>query len=129
MPVMLFLYNFPCNTTNAFDRRVILLASTASSGSFLFIMYARYGCIQVSFIIMISSGSGALSSLFAPALEPAAVVELLTLFIDLSTISSQKTPDGAGRHRDPIFAKLSASSLLFLLMCETSDQSNVPLRY
>jgi hypothetical protein len=78
---MLFLYNFPCNTTNAFDHRVILLASTASSGNCLFIMYARYGCIQVSSIIMTSLGSGA-----AP--EPAAVVELLTLFIDLSTISS-----------------------------------------
>jgi hypothetical protein len=37
---------------------------------------------------MTSLGSGALSSLFAPAPEPAAVVELLTLFIDLSTISS-----------------------------------------
>jgi hypothetical protein len=121
MPVMLFLYNFPCNTTNAFDRRVILLASTASSGNYLFIMYARYGCIQVSSIIMISSGSGA-----AP--ELAAVVELLTLFIDLSTISSQKTPDGTGKHYDPIFPKLSASSLLFLLMCETSHPSNVHSR-
>jgi hypothetical protein len=125
---MLFLYNFPCNTTNAFDRRVILLASTASSGNCLFIMYARYGYIQVSSIIMTSLGSSALSSLFAPAPEPAAVVELLMLFIDHSTISSQKTPDGTGRHYDPIFAKLLASSLLFLLMCETSHPSNVPSR-
>jgi hypothetical protein len=44
-------------------------------------MYARYGCIHVSSIIMTSSGSGA-----AP--ESAAVVELFPLFIDLSTISS-----------------------------------------
>jgi hypothetical protein len=85
---MLLLYNFPCNTTNAFDHRVILLASTASSNNFLFIMYSRYGCIQVSSIIMTSSGSGALSSFFAPALESIAGVELLTFFIDLSTISS-----------------------------------------
>jgi hypothetical protein len=84
-------------------------------------MYARYGCIQVSSIIMTSSGFG-----LAP--EPAAVVELLTLFIDLSTISSQNTPDGTGKHYDPIFAKLSASSLLFLLMCETLHPSNVPSR-
>jgi hypothetical protein len=83
MPVMLFLYNFPCNTTNAFGRRVILLASTVSSGNYLFVMYARYDIIHVSSIIMTSSGSGA-----AP--EPAIVVELLTPFIDLSTISSQK---------------------------------------
>jgi hypothetical protein len=30
-------------------------------------------------------------------------------------ISSQKTPCGTGKHWDPIFAKLSASSLLALL--------------
>jgi hypothetical protein len=76
---------------------------------------------------MTSSGSGALPSLFAPAPESTAVVELLAFFIDLLTISSQKTPDGTGRHYDPIFARLSASSLLFLLTCETSHPSNVHL--
>jgi hypothetical protein len=121
MPVILFLYNFLCNTTNAFDLRVILLASTASYGNFLFIMYARYGYIHISSIIMTSSGSDV-----AP--EPAVVVKLFSLFIDLSTISSQNTPNGTGKHCDPIFAKLSASSLLFLLMCETSHPSNVPSR-
>jgi hypothetical protein len=43
------------------------------------------------------------------------VVKVLLCFIDLSTISSQNAPGGIGRHSDPIFAKLSASSLLALL--------------
>jgi hypothetical protein len=92
MPVILLLYNFPCNTTKALDRRIILFACTASSGSVLFIMYARYGCIEVSSIIMISSGSVVL---VFPAPEPVAwcwpcssAVEFLLLFIDLSMISS-----------------------------------------
>jgi hypothetical protein len=73
-----------------------------SSGSVLFIMYARYGCIQVSSIIMTSSGSAMLVFL-AP--EPVAccwpcssVVEVLLLFIDLFMISSQKNPYGTGKH-------------------------------
>jgi hypothetical protein len=55
-------------------------------------MYAKYGCIQVSLIIMTSSGSVVLSF---PAPEPVAlcwrcssVVEVLLRFIDLSMISS-----------------------------------------
>jgi hypothetical protein len=52
----------------------------------------------------------------------------LLFFIDLSMISSQKTPGGIGKHWDPIFAKLSASSLLVLLTCETLHPSNVPSR-
>jgi hypothetical protein len=102
MPDILLLYNFPCNTTKALDRRIILFASTVSLGSVLFIMYARYGCIQVSSIIMTSSGS---AMLVFPAPEPVAwcwscsyVVEALFLFIDLSMISSQKTPCGTGKH-------------------------------
>jgi hypothetical protein len=55
--------------TKALDRRIILFTSTASSGSALFIMYARYGCIQVSSIIMTSSGSAVL---VFPAPEPVA---------------------------------------------------------
>jgi hypothetical protein len=99
---MLFLYNFPCNTTKALDHRIILFASTVSSGSVLFIIYARYGCIQVSSIIMTSSGS---AMLVFPAPDHVAwcwpcssVVEVLLLFIDLSMISSQKTPCGTGKH-------------------------------
>jgi hypothetical protein len=125
-PDILFLYNFPCNTTKALDRRIILFASTVSLGSVLFIIYARYGCIQVSSIIMTSSGSAAL---VFPAPKPVAcppVVEVLPFFIDRSLISSQKTPCGTGKHWDPMFAKLSASSLLALLTCETSHPSNVP---
>jgi hypothetical protein len=132
MPVILFLYNFPCNTTKALDRRIILFTCTVSSGSVLFTMYAKYGCIQVSSIIMTSSGSD-VPLLSAP--EPTAwcwtcspVVETLLFFIDLSMISSQKTPYGTGKHWDPIFAKLSASSMLALLTCETSHLSNVPSR-
>jgi hypothetical protein len=71
---------------------IILFASTMSSGSVLFIMYARYGCIQVSSIIITSSGSATLAF---PAPEPVAwcspcssVVEVLLFFIDLSMISS-----------------------------------------
>jgi hypothetical protein len=78
----------------ALARRIILFASTVSSGSVLFIMYARYGCIQVSSIIITSSGSAMLVFL-AP--EPVAwcwpcsfIVEALLLLIDLSMISSQK---------------------------------------
>jgi hypothetical protein len=55
-------------------------------------MYARYGCIQVSSIIVTSSGSAMLAF---PAPEPVAwcwrcssVVKVLLLFIDLSMISS-----------------------------------------
>jgi hypothetical protein len=47
--------------TKALDRRIILRASIVSSGSVLFIKYAKYGCIQVSSIIIISSGSVVLS--------------------------------------------------------------------
>jgi hypothetical protein len=96
---MLFFYSFPCHTTKALDRRIILLASTVSLGSALFIMYARYGCIQVSSIIITSSGSVVLPWPSLPASEPVAwcwpcssVVKVLLFFIDLSMISSQKTP-------------------------------------
>jgi hypothetical protein len=94
----------------ALDRRIIILASTMSLGSALFIMYARYGCIQVSSIIITSSGSAVLPWPGLPAPEPVAwcwacssVVEVLLFFIDLSMISSQKTPCGMGKHWDPIF--------------------------
>jgi hypothetical protein len=113
MPVILLLYSFPCNTTKALDRRIILFACTVSSSSVLFTMYAKYGCIQVSSIIMTSSGS-AVPRL--SALEPfvwfwtcSPIVETLLLFIDLSMISSQKIPCGMGKHWDPIFSKVSAS--------------------
>jgi hypothetical protein len=54
--------------TKAFDHRIILRASIVSSGSVLFIMYAKYGYIQVSLIIMTPSGSAVLpvSGLLAP---------------------------------------------------------------
>jgi hypothetical protein len=106
--------------TKALDRRIILHASTIFSGSVLFIMYAKYGCIQVSSIIMTSSGSAVLSvpDLLAP--EPSSGLEVLLPFIDLSMISSQNTPGGMSKHWDPMFARLSASSLLALLICETS---------
>jgi hypothetical protein len=55
-------------------------------------MYARYGCIQVSSIIMTSSGSAVL---VFPTPEAVAwcwpcssVVKVLLFFIDLSMISS-----------------------------------------
>jgi hypothetical protein len=85
----------------ALDHRIILFACTVSSGSVLFTMYAKYGCIQVSSIIMTSSGSAVP---LLPAPEHVAwcwtcspIVETLVLFIDLSTISSQKTPCGTGK--------------------------------
>jgi hypothetical protein len=80
----------------ALDCRIIFFASTVSSCSALFIMYAKYGCIQVSSIIITSSGSAMLAF---PAPKPVAwrwpcssVVKVLLFFIDLSMISSQKTP-------------------------------------
>jgi hypothetical protein len=119
----------------ALDHRIILLASTVSSSSFLFIMYAKYGCTQVSSIIITSCGSAMLLWLGLPAPEPVAwcwacssVVEVLLFFIDLSMISSQKTHCGMCKHWDLIFARLSASSLLALLTCETSHPSNIPSR-
>jgi regulator of extracellular matrix RemA (YlzA/DUF370 family) len=47
----------------ALDHRIILFASTGSSGSALFIIYAKYGYIQVSSIIITSSGSVVLAFL------------------------------------------------------------------
>jgi hypothetical protein len=95
-------------------------------------MYAKYGCIQVFSIIMTSSGCDVLAF---PAPEPVAwcwpcssIAEVLLLFIDLSMISSQKTPCDTGKHWDSMFARLSAYSLLALLTCETSHPSNVPSR-
>jgi hypothetical protein len=68
---MLFLYNFPYSMRKALDHRIILCALTVSSGSVLFIIYAKYGCIQVSSIIMTSSGSVVLSVPVLLAPEPA----------------------------------------------------------
>jgi hypothetical protein len=109
-------------TTNALERQAILRASTISSGIFLFIMYAKYGCIQVTLIIMTSYGS---SPSFAHAiLAPESAIDCgfsflepegLVSWIGLSIISSQNTPGGMGRYWDPIFASISASSLLALL--------------
>jgi hypothetical protein len=82
----------------ALDRCIILLASTVSSDSVLFIMYARYGCIQVSSIIMTSSGSAALVFLAPEPVGCPSIVEVLLFFIDRSMISSQKTPCGTGKH-------------------------------
>jgi hypothetical protein len=53
-------------------------------------------------------------------------LKLLLSFIDISMISSQKTHGGTGIHWDPMFAKVSASSLLALLTCDTSHPSKVP---
>jgi hypothetical protein len=91
-------------------------------------MYSKYGCIQVSLIIMTSSGSAVFSvpDLLAP--EPSPGLEVLLPFIDLSIISSQNTHGGAGKHWDPMFARLSASSLLHLLICETSHPLKVSSR-
>jgi hypothetical protein len=84
---------------------------------------------------MTYSGSvvSSIASLSAP--EPAVVccfylleLEVLLSFIDLSIISSQKTPGGISIRWDPIFAKLSASSLLDLLTCDTSHPSKVPYK-
>jgi hypothetical protein len=76
--------------TKALDRRIILCASIKSLGSVLFIMYAKYGCIQVSSIIMTSSGSVVLSvpDLLAPEHAVACwfgspELEVLLPFIDL----------------------------------------------
>jgi hypothetical protein len=135
MPDMLFLYNFPCTTTKALDLRTIFRASTTSLGNVLLTMYAIYGCIHVTSTIMTSAGSIVSSVVSLSAPEPVVVLyfcllefEVLLSFIDLSMISSQKTPIGIGRHWDPMFAKLSASSLLDLLTCDTLHPSNVHSR-
>jgi hypothetical protein len=91
--------------TKALDRHIILRTLIVSSGSVLFIKYAKYGCIQVSSIIMISSGSVVLfvPDLLAPKPFVASwfnspAIEVLLPFIDLSMISSQNTPGGTGKH-------------------------------
>jgi hypothetical protein len=56
--------------TKALDRHIILRALIVSLGSVLFIKYAKYCCIQVSSIIMISSGSVVLSVPILLAPEP-----------------------------------------------------------
>jgi hypothetical protein len=56
----------------ALDHRIMIFASTVSSGSALFIMYAKYGCIQVSLIIITSFGSAVLPWPGFPAPEPVA---------------------------------------------------------
>jgi hypothetical protein len=102
---MLFLYNFSYTTIKALDRRAILHASTTSLGSILFNMYAKYGCIHVTSTIITSSGSGVSSTASFLAPGPTIVccfylleLEDLVSLIDRSTISSQKTPGGTGRH-------------------------------
>jgi hypothetical protein len=114
--------------TKALDRRIILRASTVFSGSVLFIMYAKYGGIHISSIIMTSSGFAVLSVPDLLALEPSSELKVLLPFIDLSMISSQNTPGGLSKHWDPMFARLSASLLLALLICETSHLSKVSSR-
>jgi hypothetical protein len=102
-----------------------------SSGSALFIIYARYGCIQVSSIIMTSSGS---AMLVCPAPETVAwcwpcssIVSFVALYWSLYCYPP-KDSLCTGKHWDPMFARLSASSLLALLTCETSHPSNIPSR-
>jgi hypothetical protein len=114
--------------TKALDYRIILRALTVSSSSVFLAMYAKYGCIQVSSIIMTSFGSVVLLVPVLPATEPSSGLKGLLPFIDLSMISSQNTPGGTGKHWDPMFARLSASSLLALLISETSHPSKVPSR-
>jgi hypothetical protein len=84
---------------------------------------------------MTSSGSIVLSTATLLAPEPAVVCWPILLkfefsfsFIDLLMISSEKTLGGTGRHWDPMFARLSASSLLALLTCYTLHPSKVPSR-
>jgi hypothetical protein len=63
----------------ALNHRIILLALTVSLGSVLFIMYAKYGCIQVSSTIITSSGSTVLPipGLLVPSLLLGAGLVLL----------------------------------------------------
>jgi hypothetical protein len=99
------------------------------------IIYAKYGCIQVTSTIMTSSSSAMLSAASFLALESAIVclpgllvLDVSFYFTDLSMISSQNTPGGTGKHWDPMFSRWLASLLLVLLICDTSHPSNVPSR-
>jgi hypothetical protein len=96
----------------ALDHRTILRASTTSLGSVLLIIYAKYGCIQVTSTIMTSSSSAMLSAASFLALESAIVclpgllvLDVSFYFTDLSMISSQNTPGGTGKHWDPMFSR------------------------
>jgi hypothetical protein len=57
-------------------------------------MYAKYGCIQVSSIVMTYSGSAVLSVPILLAPEPSPGLKVLLPFIYLSMISSQNTLGG-----------------------------------
>jgi hypothetical protein len=91
--------------TKSLDCRTILHAPTTSLGSVFLTIYDNYGYIQVTSTIMTSSGSVVLSAPVLLAPEPAVVcwpgfpeLGFFLSFIDLSMISSQKTPGGTGRH-------------------------------
>jgi hypothetical protein len=106
-----------------------------SSGNFLCSMYAKYGCIHVTSIIMtyagsISSPCGAVS---APESLACCVFcllgpKVLAPCIARTAISSQKTSKGIGRHWDHMFASVSASSLLAQLTWDNSHPLKVPSR-
>src|SRR5215213_5628011 len=75
---------------------------------------------------MTSSCSSSSSTVSLVVLEDFAFFSFFVFagFVDLSLISSQNTPGGIARHCDPMFARISASSLLILLMWFTSQPSN-----
>jgi hypothetical protein len=86
---------------------MIHLAATKSLCKCLFMIYARYGCIQVTSTIMTSSGTSVPygSSYGDSAPEPIVgcclvllELECLAFWIDLSIISSQNTPASIGKY-------------------------------
>jgi hypothetical protein len=96
-------------------------------------MYANYGCIHVISTIMTSACtiSSPSSTTSAPDSLSYGVcfflgLESLTPWIDRTVISSQKTPEGIGKHWDPMFAKVSASSLLARLTWDILHPSKDP---
>src|SRR4051812_17192879 len=138
-PEMLRLYSSPLMMVKAFDRRDMRRASVGLSGISPSIKYLMYGCVQVSSTAMtcirlttatyVSSFSGpscpsgsAAPECSASSGDPLGNFRLM----DGTQICSRNTPGGTFAQVEPMLASLSASSLLSLPTCRSSQPSNSP---
>jgi hypothetical protein len=81
---------------------------------------------DVASVMLLGSSSGACSSAAPERIANVGFLVVGLVLMDLSKIVSKKTPGGIGRHFDPMLAKSSASTLLSLPTCQTSQPSKSP---
>src|ERR1043165_4664542 len=117
---MLHLYNCLLITVNALERLLMRRASATSCGSVPSIMNRRNGFAQAG---PSSSSVAAPSGVLGPvpsdglaAASPAASAAAAVFLMDLGRIPPSKAPGVIGPWVHPIFASLSASVLLALVM-------------